>query len=414
MNYKNLKFKIALVTILIYELAMIVFKLDGVSIFKLILTALIWISFGIALFIFFEKFTNIKRRIPRHVFIVLMLLIFWNIINIFRSIFFDDGELTTIFGNIYTSLALLVPFVIIFSVKRININVIQVYFKTILKLGAIAFIVLFIFNGGIFSVDQILILSLLLQPVIFMITVLPFQKKKDKVLVLFCGILLFYISILYSNRTMMLRELMLLIGLAAVYFYYKFHFKWILRLSFLFLLLPFFLLKISIDSGESVIQKYFSQLSDTELTTDTRTFLYLELFDDLVENRKMVIGKGANGRYYSSYFSTEEGDAPVRLGMEVGVLTMLLKGGLIAVVLNLLILIIAIYYAFFKSNNYYVIGIGYMLFVHTVLLFIDNRIGYTSDNFAIWFFIGVCLSKEIRYMKNSKIHSLSIKKNRLL
>ena len=410
MNYKNLKFKIALVTILIYELAMIVFKLDGISIFKLILTALIWISFGIALIDFFEKFTKLRRRIPRYAFNLVMLLIYWNILNIFRSVFFDVGELTTIFGNVYTSLALLVPFVIIFSINKVNINVIQVYFKTVLRLAAIVFVILFIFNAGTFSVKQILILSLLLQPVIFMITVLPYQGKKDKVLILFCVALLFYMSILYSNRTMMLRELMLLVGLTAVYFYYKFHFKWILRFSFLLLLLPFILLKISVDSGESVIQKYFSQSSDSELTTDTRTFLYTELFADLIENNRLIIGKGANGRYYSSYFSTEEGDAPVRLGMEVGVLTMLLKGGLIAVILNLIILFIAIYFAFFKSNNYYVIGIGYILFVHTLLLFIDNRIGYTSDNFVIWFFIGVCLSKEMRYMNNSQIIRLFRKK----
>lgn len=414
MNFKNLKFKIAIVTILIYEMAMLVFKLDGVSIFKLIITALIWISFGIAIVSFFERFTHLKKRIPRSAFIVLMLLIYWNIINIFRSIFFDEGEITTIFGNVYTSLALLVPFVIIFATQKINIKVIQVYFKTILKLAAITFILLFIYSGGNFSIEQILVISLLLQPVIFNITVLLFQNNKYKFFVLFCGVILFYMSILYSNRTMMLRELMLLVGLIAVYFYYKFHFKWILRLSFIFLLLPFLLLKISIDSGESVIQKYFSKASDSELTTDTRTFLYTELYADLIENEQLIVGKGANGRYYSSYFSTEEGDAPVRLGMEVGVLTMLLKGGLIAIVLNVLILILAIYYAFFKSNNSYVIGIGYMLFVHTVLLFIDNRIGYTSDNFVIWFYIGVCLSKEIRVMKNSEIHILLNKKRKLI
>ena len=56
LNIRNVKFKIALVTILIYELAMIVFKLDGVSIFKLILTALIWMSFGIAIVNFLEKY----------------------------------------------------------------------------------------------------------------------------------------------------------------------------------------------------------------------------------------------------------------------------------------------------------------------------------------------------------------------
>jgi len=92
----------------------------------------------------------------------------------------------------------------------------------------------------------------------------------------------------------------------------------------------------------------------------------------------------------------------------------LLKGGLIAVILHLLLLFTAIYYAFFRSNNYYVVGIGHMLLIYTLLLFIENFVNYTSNNLFIWFFIGVCLSKEIRNMTNLEIKMIFKTKKHIL
>jgi len=117
----------------------------------------------------------------------------------------------------------------------------------------------------------------------------------------------------------------------------------------------------------------------------------------------MIIGKGANGRYYSDYFSTVEGDSPIRLNIEVGFLGLLLKGGMIAVILNLMLLIIAIYHAFFKSKNIFIVSIGFILLVHTILLFVENVISYSNYNFIIWYFIGICLSQKIRMLNNNQI-----------
>jgi len=134
--------------------------------------------------------------------------------------------------------------------------------------------------------------------------------------------------------------------------------------------------------------------------------LYFEVFKDLLENNQLITGKGASGTYYSEYFRTAEGDSDTRLTVEVGLLAILLKGGLIAVFINLLILFIAIYLAFFRSKNFYVIGVGYMLFIHTIILFIENLSSFSSYNFIIWIFIGVCLSKEIRNLSNQQIKNI--------
>ena len=405
MKGENLKFLISLVALLIYELGMIVFHFNGLSIFKIILTLFVWISFCVAFLYYLRRYKVLKRSIPRLAHVTLVLLLVWNLFNIIRSIYYDVGTLTTVFGNVYTCLSLLVPFVIIFSINKFSIKNIQAYFLILLKTGLIAFFIFFIFNvGGNFNTVQIHILLLLLLPVIFLITVLPYQKKKNTLLILISMPILLYAASLYGVRTMAIRVVLLFACLIAVYLYGQVNWKWVLPLSCLVLLLPFILIQQSVATGESAITKYLSGSTDDDLSIDTRTFIYTELFADLVSNDQLLIGKGANGRYYSEYFSTQEGDSDIRLNIEVGALGLLLKGGFIAVVLNLFLLILAVFYAFFQSKNYYVIGIGFLLLVHFILLFIENIIVYSSYNYFTWFFIGICLSKPIRNLKNSEIN----------
>ena len=63
----------------------------------------------------------------------------------------------------------------------------------------------------------------------------------------------------------------------------------------------------------------------------------------------------------------------------------------------------AIYSAFFKSNNLYLVTVGFLLFIHTLLLFVENLVSYNTYNFCIWFFVGVCLSNDLRGLSNEDI-----------
>jgi len=204
-------------------------------------------------------------------------------------------------------------------------------------------------------------------------------------------------------RTMMLREFLLFICLFGAYLYSKFKIKSILRLSFLVLIVPIILFQYSIETGESAFEILGFQEAESDLSTDTRTFLYKEVFSDLIDTNQLLVGKGANGRYFSEFFTNDLGIIADRESVEVGILAILLKGGLIAVFLYLAILFLAIYYAFFKSNNSYVVGLGLMLTLYVVLLFIENILNYSSYNLWLWFFIGICLSKKIRIMNNREI-----------
>ena len=178
------------------------------------------------------------------------------------------------------------------------------------------------------------------------------------------------------------------------------------KLTFIILFLPFLIFKSSFDSGESILGQGSSVTSNKELSTDTRTFLYVEVISDLSTKNSLLFGKGASGTYYSPYFNSTAGDTDTRLSVEVGVLSIILKVGLVGLILYLLILLISIYYAFFRSNNLFIFGVGFMLSVYTFLLFIKSPLAYSSDNLFIWFFIGTCLSINIRKMSNSEINLL--------
>lgn len=390
--------------LLVYEIAMLTFHLDGLSFGKLIITALVWISFGLAFRQFVLNYDKLRNNIPVFPFSVLLMLLFWNLINILRAIIFDSGALTTIIGNTYTSLSLLVPFVIAFGTYLSTIKILNEYYYQFMKLGVILFICFVIVNLGLgLSDTQALIVFVLLQPVVFLITTLQYQTIGEKLFLLLCSVVLVYSAYIYSIRTMAVREILLYACFVGAYLFHVLRWKWILYVSFLTLLLPFILVQQSIVTGESAIKKYLSSSSDDELSIDTRTFVYMELYADLDNENKLLIGKGANGRYYSDYFSQVEGDSAIRLNIEVGVLGLLLKGGYIAVILNLIVFISAIWLAFFKAKNTYVLGLGYILLVHLVLLFLENVINFSIYNFLIWVVTGLCLSKNIRDLTNHQV-----------
>ena len=405
------KFILFLILVFIYELSIVIFKLDGVSISKIVVTSFLWLSVGLVIHTFVKNYRKFRDSIPRFSFYIFWLLIIWNSINIFRGLYSESGSLTTVLGNTYNTLALLLPFVIVFSIKIVNIKIIKPYFFILLRIGIILFILFFIFGQGVLNDTQIKILNLFFLPVVFLITIIYFERKKF--IILLAVVLLFYVAYVNSSRTMIIRELLLIIGLIQLYFYRKFHFRWILKGTFILLFVPLIFIQNSMNTGESVIKKTIGSVSDNELSNDTRTFLYLEVYQDLAENNQLLFGKGSDGTYYSEYFNEAKGSSSFRHTAEVGVLAILLKSGLIGVLLYLLLLFSAIYYALFRSHNYYVVGIGLMLFIYTQILFIENLISYSSHNIYVWFFIGICLSKQMRNMSNLEFKIFLNHKNKL-
>lgn len=391
---------IAGLSIIIYGVLMEIFRPTGLSAMKIALVLMVWISFFLSFSTFIGYFQNIKADIPQFPFIIFITLLTWNIINILRSLFDTSGSITTMFGNTNTSLALLVPFALSFCFDKINLKVVIKLLLDVIKFG-IPFYLLFLVIG--FTKNFNYAFQDLFYNTVFLITIIPFLKRMDKLLVLLGSIILFYVALRLGYRVMDFRILALYLLLVPFFFYRKLNFKVILIIGLFSLFIPFYLLILSIREQQSVFEKVLPKIENEELSTDTRTFLYIEVFNDLKLNNKLYVGKGSGSTYFSPYFYQTGGDSYNRLNVEVGVLGMLLKGGIVAVVLNLSLLLSAIYLALFRSNNFFVVALGFMLILHFIILFMTNYFTYSAYNFMIWFFIGVCLSKEIRSFNDKEM-----------
>jgi len=410
---RDRRFIASFILVIIFEILIILVRPLGLSLFKVSITLLVWLAFYFAFSAFVRNYDIFKKDLPKYAFTVLGIMIGLNIINIFRSLISGDGTLTTLFGNSNTSLALLVPFTMAFSFDKVNLRLFNNFFIWLIPATIILYLIFVLLSSDPANLYWNKSFHLLIYETAFLVILIPLQSKRDKFIIIAGTLLLSWLAVVTEYRVVILRILLLYLLLIPVYYYMRKNTRWIPVVVLLTLFIPFYLIKTSIKSKVSPFEKILSRFEDMEMGLDTRTFLYQEVYEDLRKDNKLLIGRGSNGTYYSPYFDETGGDTSNRLSVEVGILAILLKGGLISVALYLIILCAAIYQALFRSKNYYVFCIGLMLVVHALLLFISNPLDYSCYNMAIWFFTGVCLSKKIRSLDNSEIKIILTDANQL-
>jgi len=394
-------------------------KPTGFSVTKVVITFLAWNAFVFSLFYAISNFNLIKQKIPRLAYVFFVALVIWNITGIVKG--FLDGSMaaTTLFGNAYTSLAMLVPLAMPFGLDKSHLRIVNRYFLILIAVGIISGLIT-LFTSLISETEgPILGLpSLFVYLVAFLITTLRFQSSKHQTIILAAGAIQFiFAGLVGGSRATIARILLLFFSLMLLGMYRKFNMRWIPAVAMLAFLIPFYFVYTGTVTGQSFLTGARSYVLDTVGTTqstrflekaDTRTFLYREIFDDLIHNDHFLTGKGSGGTYFSPYFFFSGHDIDQRFTSEVGLLALLLKGGVIGVFLNLCLFLTAMFLAFYRANNYYVSAIGFMLLVHVLILFVENLVSYNLYNYAIWFFVGICLSSEIRSLNDDQIKELLI------
>ena len=185
--------------------------------------------------------------------------------------------------------------------------------------------------------------------------------------------------------------------------------KLIYLFCFIFLVAPFLIVGSTMlfpNDGKSMFQIISSNVEDEEMNVDTRTFLYIEIAEDLTKNESWLLGKGAYSHYYSNYFSqnVEGGDNEDRLMCEVPFLLLLLRSGLLYVIIYFCIIIIAVFKAI-KSRNNFVKSLGVIMIGWYFNSFIGDISGCRLQHLALFLLLGVCLSPMWREKNNSELLS---------
>lgn len=407
-------FSFAYILVAIYGFIFSVFRPDGISIFKIAITVLPWVSILMGGYFFIKNNKKLKRDFGTSVFVLFCCILLINVLSILRSLIFYDVSLIKNFGNSYNALAMMAPLFFCYGSFYENLRLyISISFR-MMMFGLLAFLVL-VLIGVQQKVIAAAVMSLLIPSLFIMGFYLGGKKHSHVVRLISVGILLFYVGLVFESRAMLVR-IAVLAGCVKIAQSKKIKSLFHLLIYCCIIVVPILTVFFSVTSGESALRVLSQEVQGARvvagseknslLVTDTRTFLYEEVYRDLNERGQLLWGKGSGGVYYSEYFNETKEDTDTRLTVEVGILAIFLKTGILGVFLNYLLVNIAAYLAIFRSNNIYSKWIGYFILIHGLILFVENFVAMDVYNLSAWFFSGLCASKNFRAKSDAQILNL--------
>lgn len=372
-------------------------SVGGSGILRFFIAALMNIS-GVLLAITFVKKTRAFSafKISYYFRLLIVLLLLWSLITLFRSLEPDGQTIITLFGHYLMGWAWLTPMAIVFGFNIHNWPNIFTFLSRVLLiaviLGVFALYYPVSYNIGLlecFSLLPLLVLSFFYQ-----------RKGIKKIIILSIPVYLL-VSLGVSQRVHYI-VLIIILGFTFLQYIKESKFK----LSKGIVLFLIFLL------GTTFVLGNFTKIVNTftknkELSTDTRTFLFQELYLDL-SKEELIYGRGALGTYYSPYFEHIdnlglEGDSSVRSVNEVGYLEMILKGGYIMMALYILILLPAAYLGIFRSKNFITRMCGYFILIYLIIWSISFYPVYSAEYILLWMAAGTVISKKNRMFTNDDL-----------
>jgi len=405
---------LVLILIAIYSVFAPAFKSD--FLLKLSFTFFLWAAVAVSVINYLGSYQLIRSRFDRVGWRLMQLLLLLNLTIIARSLLTADAALTTALGNPYNALAFFAPFAVGFVAQANPLHTLNRFLLVSMMVGLVWLGITFMLGWSDHAGTTVNSAWALVQPMVFLIGAIGFfGRMTNHALVAGSIILVWNIGLVLGNRTTMLRVILLYFSRYLNVLPNTIIARFIFPTAILILVIfAFQVISITETGEESVFQiltNYLQELASNGAMNvlekaDTRTFLYAEVISDLVRTGELWLGRGSSGTYFSPYFLQTGEDSDVRLTVEVGFLVYLLKGGIFAAALNISIFLFSSYLAVYKSNNRYMKWAGFMLITHVLILFVENIVALNLYNICIWLFVGFCLSKDIRTLRDADIKLL--------
>lgn len=375
---------------------------QGFSLLRVTIVGLLLVSVCL-LFVFFIKNEEETFYIHQYFKLLLFLLFIWSGFTIFRSVSSSSIDLISLFGHYLMGWAWITPLAIVFGYNIFNWIEIFNFLGKLLLVGILLTIIFIPLTGDSYSFGIVEWLQFF--PVILL--TYSFQKPMYKKIVLLALISFLIVSFVNSQR------------INIIYIAITFSFVIIELLKsqsfnrgYKIILLSISLISILFLSIE-VSNIYKTTMNNKDLSTDTRTFLVVELFKDMSKS-ELLIGRGALGTYYSPYFAYTQkhglgGDSSTRIVSEVGYLQMVLKGGYIMTLLYIMILLPAMYLGIFKSKNSIARMCGYLILIYLVVWSLSYYPVYSAEYLLLWMAAGTAISRKARNITNDELIELTKK-----
>lgn len=241
----------------------------------------------------------------------------------------------------------------------------------------------------------------------FYIILFPYLSLLWKI----CMLLFWIMSFCYdvTDRTHMLMMVgCLMISLMQYYNIMKFNCKIWNFVHRTFIAIPFFVIVLSTLDIFNVFSysesKTFEGMQgDEQANVDTRTGLYKEVIDSQDGVMDWLIGKSYIGTYKSSLDIVYGYSNYRRMGCEVGILEVLIRGGLLYIFIISILFYSISRKALLKSSNKFCKALGMFVLLYWLTFFIELQMDAGIWNIALWLAFGVIMNPKVRQMTDNEI-----------
>ena len=369
-----------------------------------------WLVQIIFIYLLFKLKNKITSPTIETNFLYIKLYIFWSIICIVRGVFVAQNywEWKML---ISTSYFLLLPLIVYLANSHRSI---QIIVKTWFSYGLFIFILFSPFLWGD-AVGKFLI------PLSFLLLFYPVLNLRWKLIVIAFSV--FVVTFDITARSNVIKFVIpLLIGI--LYYVRNMLSNKILNATrLLFLFIPIGLMFLAFSGVFNVfkLDEYLGkqttktklisgEVTEENLTADTRTFLYIEVIESALRNNYIFFGRtparGNDSKSFGDFNKkTLHTGKQERFSNEVSILNIFTWLGIVGVALYFLVFMRATYLAINKSSNIFIKLIGLNISFRWAYGFVEDFSRFDLSNIFLWIMIGMCFSESFRQMTNAQMKS---------
>jgi hypothetical protein len=258
-----------------------------------------------------------------------------------------------------------------------------------------------------------------LVPISFLVLFLPVIKKPWNVFIVSLCMLVFFIDL--GARSNIIKFFVPLL-LSFVY-YFKFIYGTVIIavLQKVLLVLPVVLFCLAVGGYFNVfkineyldlekqqqtsVNLYTGESQTEDLTTDTRTPLYVEVLNSAGNHDSWLIGRSpARGNDTELFGSLSDiTGRQERAGNEVAILNVFTWTGIVGVLFYFLVFYRASYFSIKHSNNRFSKILGIYVAFRWCCAWVEDINFFTLNTFILWLIIGLCFSRSFRKMNDREV-----------
>lgn len=367
-----------------------------------IIAILSYFTIFITLYIYFKKKNSFKRLLPKKIKIIFSLWLLWLIINLIRGVILANDYLD------YKFLFLIsVPFTFICLVYYTGTSIyfFRYNFLTFLKyfmlIGFLLIPLTLISNPQLYS--------RLMIPIGVYILFIPYLNIKWKTLITIVAIT--SILMVLDFRTNIIKTTISIFILSTFYLPFILR-KWTLNIiNKIFFIIPFLFILFSLN-GYNIFDEISNKNYEVKgndntkinMTSDTRSFLYIEVLNTFESPLQLIFGLGSSGSYKSIWFYDTGGAIDgKRFRTEVNMLNILLYHGILGVIIFSILMYKISSIALNNSNNKLSQMLGLLIASRWFLSFIEEFTQFDLNFYFFWLVMGLISSNHFRELSDHQI-----------